>query len=259
MSYNVRLFDLYNWSNRNSTNSDMFDFLKMQSPDILCVQEFYSRAEIGLPSLEKILENNSMDYFHVAFRTINGKQYHSGLATFSRFPIVYRGEIEFDDPARTCIYTDIKIYNDTIRFYNNHLASVHFTRENYSLLDSNYRSNQGMTGVYKLLSKLNKGYKRRSLQADAIAAHKNKSPYPVIICGDFNDIPVSYTYNIVRGDLKDAFIESGTGIGETYISNLFPLRIDFILHSNNINSFRFKVHRVNLSDHYPIECLLEFE
>ena len=83
-----------------------------------------------------------------------------------------------------------------------------------------------------------------------------KSPYKTILCGDFNDTPVSYCYNRIENELIDAFIESSSGIGSTYIGK-FPFnRIDYIFYSNKLQSKEFKTHNIKYSDHKPISCYI---
>jgi endonuclease/exonuclease/phosphatase family metal-dependent hydrolase len=92
-----------------------------------------------------------------------------------------------------------------------------------------------------------------------VADHIESSPYPVIICGDFNDPPSSYTYNRISSRLKDAFVEAGSGLGNTYNGIIPLLRIDYILHSPQLNSGQFRVIEENFSDHFPITCQLEIK
>ena len=115
-----------------------------------------------------------------------------------------------------------------------------------------------MNEIKDISHRLKYAFRKRAHQADVLSDHIHTSPYPVIVCGDFNDTPVSYTYHKIRGDLVDAFIESGRGIGNTY-SGMFPsYRIDYILHSRNLRSGGFETVRVDYSDHFPVSCLFEF-
>ena len=114
-----------------------------------------------------------------------------------------------------------------------------------------------MLASKNIINKIKTASVKRSKQVDAVANHIESSPYPVIICGDFNDPPSSYTYNRISGDLKDAFVESGSGFGNTYNGLIPLLRIDYILHSPQIRSTDFKTVKQNLSDHFPITCKME--
>jgi endonuclease/exonuclease/phosphatase family metal-dependent hydrolase len=125
----------------------------------------------------------------------------------------------------SCIYTDI-ILNDTLRIYNIHLQS-------------------------NWIKTMKLSYQTRANEAVIIKKHIDNSPYPVIVCGDFNDTPISYTYTKISQKLSDAFKESGIGIGSSYIGVPF-LRIDYILHDKKYKSYSYKKHKKKLSDHYPI-------
>jgi len=90
------------------------------------------------------------------------------------------------------------------------------------------------------------------MQADIIDQVRNNSPYPVVITGDLNDVPNSYTYFKVRGSLKDAFLEKGYGIGRTFRSLSPTLRIDYIFTDPRFSVAQFKREKKNYSDHYMI-------
>ena len=108
-----------------------------------------------------------------------------------------------------------------------------------------------------IIRKLRTGYIKRARQVDIISAHIDKSPYAVIVCGDFNDPPFSYAYHRITRNLQDAFKNSGNGIASTYIHKYSTYRIDYILHSPSLKSFNFKRLKVELSDHYPIICVFQ--
>jgi len=109
-------------------------------------------------------------------------------------------------------------------------------------------------GILDITNRLKWAFERRANQAESIAAHVHRSPYPVIVCGDFNDSPVSYTYRIMRHDLNDAFVESGSGFGNTYLGKFPSYRIDYILLNKKFNVFNYRTPKLNLSDHYPVLC-----
>ena len=99
-------------------------------------------------------------------------------------------------------------------------------------------------------------YKKRAEEARVIKEHMQSSLYPIILCGDFNDTPLSYAYNTISENLKDAFKESGKGIGQSFVK-LPALRIDYILHNESFKSYNYTKHKQKLSDHYAVSCKVE--
>jgi endonuclease/exonuclease/phosphatase family metal-dependent hydrolase len=255
LSYNVRLFDLYNWITPGS-HHQIVDFIVKERPDIICLQEFYNNDK-GKFSLKELFNELNFTPYHHVYYTNNDKNSHLyGIATFTKYPVIHRGTIKFNNTKNICIFTDIVIGKDTIRIYNNHLQSIYLTSKHYELLDSLKFSNdkKQKQEILDITYRLKSAYIKRAKQVDVIAAHIKQSPYPVIVCGDFNDTPVSYTYHTMRGKLHDSFYDSGDGFGNTYVGKFPSFRIDFIFHSANLISYDFRRIKVKLSDHYPISC-----
>lgn len=257
-SYNVRLFDFYNWGGGKQTRDQIFEFLRQNQVDVICFQEFYHTDQRGLfdtrDTLVTFLENTHVHerYTH----EMTGEQYF-GVVSFSKYPIVHRGEIAFASDANNfCIYTDLVIGGDTIRVYNAHLASIRFQPEDYTAIDRGPDRQE----TKRLFSRLAVAYQNRAEQIDRIVAHLAQSPYPTVFCGDFNDTPVSYVYGQVSHYMKDTFRGNHTGFGGTHIG-LFPfLRIDYIWCSDHFEVDYFKLHdRVELSDHHPLEAHLRLK
>jgi endonuclease/exonuclease/phosphatase family metal-dependent hydrolase len=259
LSFNTRLFDVYNWTKQPDTKQRIFDLIRTEDPEILCIQEFYTSSKRpgfdNLGSMETLRKKN---FTHIAYTaTKNGTDYW-GIATFSKYPVVRKGNILFNEVTNNlCIYTDLKINNDTIRVYNAHFQSNRFRQEDYEFLGNLKKQKEKLTASLNILNRIKTGSIKRSNQVDVVANHIKNSPYPVIICGDFNDPPSSYTYNRLRDNLKDAFVESGRGFGNTYNGIIPLLRIDYILHGKNLKSADFKVTKENLSDHFPVSCRLQ--
>jgi len=260
LSYNVRLFDLYNWIENDSTKHDILRLVSNEEPDIICFQEFHTKRDDTTSIIGQLLGIPAAKYYHFVYNTISPRRTNSGIATFSKFPIINSGEIRFKNTSNVCIYTDIVIWTDTIRVYNNHLASFHLSYSDYNFIDSigiKDDSEESIKGVMGISRKLNRGFVMRAQQVNLLAEHIRYSPYPVVVCGDFNDTPVSYTYHKMRKNLKDAFVESGKGIGNTYNYKI-PIRIDYILHDPSLEAFDFRVLHVPLSDHFPVVSRFSF-
>ena len=256
LTFNVRLFDRYNWAKDKETSHEIFEFIEKESPDIICFQEFFTRNKGELSESEIIKHLKNTQYHHIKYTLSKPGASSFGIATFSKFPIVRMGEILFKKTYNASIFTDLVIHGDTVRVYNNHLQSIRFLKKNYDFIDTlKVRYNQEeIDGILDITNRLKWAFERRANQAESIAAHVHRSPYPVIVCGDFNDSPVSYTYRIMRHDLNDAFVESGSGFGNTYLGKFPSYRIDYILLNKKFNVFNYRTPKLDLSDHYPVLC-----
>ncbi len=257
LSYNVRAFNIYEWLADPNTNKGIFNFIRSEHPDVICIQEFYTnnKSTLNPQNIDKLF--GETPYHHIRYSISTGKNTGYGNATFSRFPIVGRGVIAFDRSRNMAIYTDIAFNNDTIRIYNNHLQSVNFHSNNYRFIDSlslRYNEKQ-LRELQDISSKLKLAYIKRANQADKVSASIHHSPHPVIVCGDFNDTPVSYAYHTIRKGLDDAFIRTGSGLGNTYLGRP-SFRIDYILYSDEFKAIDFEKVEAKLSDHFPIMSTL---
>ena len=159
------------------------------------------------------------------------------------------------------MYADIALNdNQNVRLYNIHLQSNQFSQEDYKFLEKiGGNTEDDKKSASKILNKLKKGYINRAKQTEIVMSSKAESPYPVIICGDFNDTPVSYAYHTLSTGMNDAFIEKGIGLGKTF-SNPTPfLRIDYLLFNPMFKVNEYKCYDdEELSDHYPIRTKFTF-
>ena len=244
LSYNVRLFNRYEWLPRPDIKSEIFEFLKKENADILCIQEFYTADKI--PSF-------NYKYRHIGLQN-KKSQWH--MAIYSKYPQIDKGTVSIKGERvnNTCIYSDMTINSDTIRVYNVHLASNWFKNSDYSFLQ-NPQKNNLTKGIKGIAEKMKSSYKKRAEETKVIKQHMENSPYPIILCGDFNDTPISYAYNTISATLKDAFKESGKGIGQSFVK-IPALRIDYILHNEQFKSTNYQKYNQILSDHYAVSCEL---
>jgi endonuclease/exonuclease/phosphatase family metal-dependent hydrolase len=254
MSFNAHLFGVY-WSKDDSVRDSIYAMLQDENPDVICFQEFYQREEKQeMHHRDRLMKLLKMGYFHERYtHATSGKEYF-GVTILSKYPVVHRGYIPFEgDVNNFCIYADIKVKGDTVRVYDGHLASIRFQQEDYALFDENTNQDEVERGAMRVARLLRKGFRKREEQAIKVAESVASSPYPVILCGDFNDTPVSYCYNILTENLDDTFVEKGNGLGNTHISNIpATLRIDYILSSPEIQVMDYRRIPKKLSDHYPI-------
>ena len=259
MTYNVRLFDLYNWHSESSksTRSAIFGLFKSESPDILCLQEYYSGAGKHADFADSICQRVGFKYRYVELinKKNNGLPY--GLAIFSKYPIVRTLKIEYpNSKVNFCQSVDLSIGKDTIRVFNLHLESIKFGKEDYNFVSELTNTPSGnepiKKGSWAILSKMKSAYIKRAVQIETVAKFVRNSPYPVLFCGDFNDTPVSYSYRQINNELQDAFVDAGTGLGQTHTHILPLLRIDYIFHSKSLNAVDHKTIEKDYSDHFPV-------
>jgi endonuclease/exonuclease/phosphatase family metal-dependent hydrolase len=257
LSFNVRLFNYYGWEENKTVRNQIMDFLIEEHSDLICIQEFLTVANKRGDSEESI--NKALDflpYRHIFYTYKPNEFSNYGLATYSKYPMIKKGSIRFKNSYNACIITDLLIDGDTVRVFNVHLQSIKFKKVNYDAMDSLTQklNARRIEDVKDISARLKLAYIKRAEQVDELKWHIKQSPYPVIICGDFNDTPISYSYHQVRGDLEDAFVGSGSGIGNTYRGKLPSFRIDFIFYSPLYSSRKYHTHRLSLSDHYPVSC-----
>lgn len=263
MSYNAKAFNIYS-DEQLSLNRQVVHFLQNEKPDILCLQEYSydPNGKTGFRSTEAILNALNVKDNERTHKVVlpykNKLGYQFGMAIFSKYRIVGGGIVDTtESSSNKSMYVDIRYNGDTLRVYNIHLASMHLDSADYETgkaiwagsYDSSFNNK-----AQKLSRKISAAYELRQQQAKNIHTHISECPYPVILCGDFNDSPASYSYGKLMQGLKDAFRGSGKGTGTTYIGGNFPAyRIDYIAHDKQFNDFQYTVCKeLAVSDHYPI-------
>ncbi len=254
LSYNVRGFDCYNWTDDPLTRDEIFSFLLEQEADIICFQEYYTSSKKGLKQSDVERKLRQYPHSNVYYTTDPAQKNGFGIATYSKYPVLKRSRIPFNSSNNAAMYTDHLILNDTIRVFNIHLQSISFKQENYAFLDTarlKYSEKQ-MQGLRSIGSRLKTAFAMRAEQAGMIANYIKESPHPVIAMGDFNDTPHSYAYRQIKKGLKDAFRKSGRGFGNTYAGELPSFRIDHIMLGDPLVPYQFKRIKKKYSDHYPI-------
>lgn len=261
-SYNSMLFDLYNWSHNTQSRSRILSGLADIKPDILCIQEFYTSEEKGdFNNADTLRRLMKMPFYHTEFTTTLRSFDHWGIATFSKFPIINQGKIIFNTTSNNiCIYTDIVVGKDTLRVYNIHLQSVSFSKHDNQFLEdviSNKDAENEMSKSKDILRRLKKAFIKRTQQVEMIVTHMSTCPYPIVLCGDFNETAASYSYRKLASELKDAFVERGNGFGRTYAGKWPQFRIDYILHAKSLHCVDFKRNPETFTDHFPITAYFD--
>ncbi|MCF8277537.1 MAG: endonuclease/exonuclease/phosphatase family protein [Flavobacteriales bacterium] len=261
MSFNVRLFDRFNWIKDTDTELSIYRFLFSQQPEILCIQEFFHSDKQRFPRMDTLLNMESVKYVHFENHPNTKWKSFTGMATFSKYPIVNKGVVYFDKTHNNMgIFTDVLIGSDTTRIYNIHLQSIGLSDKDYAILNRimEQQELEDTDGGKQVIRQMREGFQRRSSQAEKVAAHIQSCHYPIIVCGDFNEVPTSYSYQTIRKGLTDSFSKSGRGLGATYVRIPF-FRIDNILFSSEFGSSEHIVHHQILSDHFAVSAQLKID
>lgn len=255
MSFNVRLFDLYNWTHNEEVKSKIIQLIKKQKPEIICFQEYFYDNNKEFVTREIILKELGFEHYHESFTDESNKNSLFGLATFSKFPIINKGSLTFkNDHSNHCMWSDIVCESDTIRVFNTHLGSIRFNNSDYKIIGGKGSPLYSYQKIPKqdIFNRLKIGFSKRAQQITELVPYLKDSPFKRILCSDLNDTPISYAYNQLSNLFTDSFTKSGFGIGGTYIGKVPFLRIDYIWHDKDLDSFNFKTHQNQLSDHKAI-------
>lgn len=246
MSYNVRLFNLFDWLPDTDVTKEIQTFINDKNPDILCIQEYSTAANIDL----KVYPHR--------YVFMQGNKIKTGQAIFSKFPIIDEGNLVFPKSNNSVIFADIKKGKDIIRVYNMQLQSIKISPDVNEISENMDEINHAKS--QRLINRISIAFKKQQQQAEIIMNHKKDCEYPIIICGDMNNSAFSYVYRSIKGKLNDTFEEAGNGFGKTYNFRYYPVRIDYIFAdpTMKVKSFENFPKFAN-SDHYPVLTRLSME
>ena len=261
LSYNIMGFDGCKQVDGHNT---ILDYLAQIDADILCLQEYvvWNRPLLTQNDVDRALTPR---YPHHHICLVSDREgYGNKIAVYSKFPILSGRSITFKGSTNGAALFELEVQGDTLTLIGCHLESNKLTAEDkaiYKEMLKDPEKEKVKSGMRLLVNKLADANALRAPQADTIAAkvaaHRHR---PLIVCGDFNDSPISYVHRVISQGLDDAFVESGNGFGITYNRNHFYFRIDHILTSSHLQSYRCSVdNHFKVSDHYPISCWLKFK
>lgn len=248
MSYNLANFnDITNVRRTKSlVEYDIIKLIDNEKPDIVCFQESGGWAE------GKAVEFG--EKIGCKYHCVN-KYSHRGNIIFSRFPLEDDDYTEIFNASGAAGFVKLVNAGSRGRFYlqNAHLQSYSITKEEIEYLGDTKNFVENSSKGKSVVMKLKDGFETRTFDTKTIVSNLPTNDIPLIICGDFNDTPMSYTYQqLKRSGFKDAFLEVGHGIGMTYCGKLPLLRIDYFWHGKGIKAYTFNVVKKKMSDHYPI-------
>ncbi|HCO67900.1 MAG TPA: hypothetical protein DIT04_09140, partial [Dysgonomonas sp.] len=262
MSYNVRGFD---WLTGDTARQNpILEYIANSGADIICMQEFAVEEKkrrnkiISLAEFDDIMKDYPYRAIVRLGDTKNSVIY--GLACYSKFPIYKMGRIPIESAFNGSAMYEIRVGEKKrkLTVVNNHLESNRITAEDKQLykefvVNPNREKIDDVARNIQL--RMAPAFLTREQQSDIISAHIRKQREEtdaMIVCGDFNDTPLSYAYKTIKGNMIDSYQLTGKGIGVTYHENNILLRIDYIMHTMNIKSYNCTVGKVRYSDHYPI-------
>jgi endonuclease/exonuclease/phosphatase family metal-dependent hydrolase len=254
MSYNVHYFDYLHRRDKSLSRQKNMDIILSEisdaKADIVCLQEFSgATAALTTAAHEYMIGKNGYTYFY--------RGGGSSLAIYSRYPLQNGETINFEGSHNGAICADAFIDGKKTRIYNLHLQSIKLGSDADKILETNdlkqSQASETKQKYSRVSRKLRHAFAMRSEQAQSITTHLANCPIPILLGGDFNDTPISYTYRLLTRYLSDSFRKGGTGLGSTYAGAIPWLRIDYILADPT-----FKIHwhsvrqSARASDHYPI-------
>ena len=256
LSYNVEGFT-HNCRGLKNNLDSIISFFNRENPDIICIQEFRT-----LPNASQEVIDSLMGMW--PYKRVFGfakRIYAPSIAVYSKKKILNAEYLKLNEKTGYgAVVCDILVEKgDTLRLFTTHLQSTQISNDDITYLteeqftDSTSREER----LSSIFNKLNKNSVIRAAHADSLKSIIDRRQYRTIICGDFNDTPLSYTYNKIKGNFEDSFIQSGHGFRTTFRKLFDIMCIDYILHSDDMISKKFNILDAEFSDHYPISAQIE--
>ena len=230
-------------------NPDLVAYIEEHNPDILCLQEITTSGE-GWEALSA--------KYQTTYKSIGSAANNQIL---SKFRILRSGEIE-GLPRKNGVWADLRVKDDTVRVLSLHLQSTSIRPEDTQFLEKHeyIRDKERDTKLRSIVERLVENNRKRAEQAECVADFLSQTPYKKVVCGDFNDVPLSYTYNVIANGFDDTFSKMADGFAYTYNTRYHLLRIDNIFVSPSVEVISYEVdNEIDLSDHYPVISRIKME
>ena len=259
LSYNVFMFS--SWDEPHGAKNPIVDYIVKSKADIVCLQEAQARLDNG-DQIYSTLKTH-YPYFKLMIKKHPGADY---IVLLSKYPVLWQDTIPYGSSSNQSVAYMLDIKGTKTLVVNNHFESNGLSsgdKEGFkTLVKGELKTDEAKKQSVHLIKKLGDVSARRAPQAEAVARFVKKyldKQIPVILCGDFNDSPLSYTHHVISKELNDCYVESGNGPGISYHKSGMYFRIDHIFCSDDFESYGAKVdNSVTTSDHYPIYCWLKY-
>lgn len=262
INYNVRVFNVYPHLNNTRRNSsqNMISWLRSQDADIICLQEYYNDDSSDTYNTREKLSDNEFGYSFVLADKTNREGAQFGLAIFSKFPIINKGHVPFvnnEKQNNKFIFADVLFNKDTVRIINVHLHSMKLRVDD---LVKEENEKVQLVKLKETVKRLREGFIEHAKETALLKTYIQDSKFPVILVGDFNDVPYSYTYMTFRDILQNSFEEAGSGFGFTYNESPSFIRIDNQFSSESLLVKSHEVHNnIDFSDHFPVSVTYDIK
>jgi len=264
MSWNIEHFEILTHKTNPERKQKMLRLINMYQPDIACFQEAVASDSVpgAINYLPDIIKALNMPYYYYSY---NPKldfdiEHRFGIIIFSKYPIIHHKTISHSPHDYNSIfqYVDVQRDKDTFRIFNLHLQSLKFTDQDLKYIDEpTIDEETNFKKPRTILQKFKSGFLKRQTQSLHVREEIDKSPYPVVVCGDFNDVPNSFAYKTIGKGLQNSFAKKGNGIGRTYVHISPTLRIDNIFSDKRFEVKQFIRDKQKLSDHFALITDLE--
>jgi endonuclease/exonuclease/phosphatase family metal-dependent hydrolase len=236
-SYNVRLFNKFNWYTKGNIPQKIAEFITEKNPDILCIQEYSA------------MDATKFANYPYKYIFKEGDNIIVGNAIFSKFKIIHKGVIDFPNSTNNAVFADVVNNKDTVRIYSLHLQSIKISTD----LDEEDFKQMNESKTKNIIKKLSNGFTKQQEQSLLIKANYKTCNYKKIVCGDLNNSAFSFVYRNIKANMQDAFETNGSGFGKTYNFQYYPARIDFMFVDNKLKIKQFDTfNEFYNSDHFPV-------
>lgn len=253
----IMTFNCYSFLGNNKgselINPDqLVHLLKSHQPDILCLQEF-AHTNAKLEMFSKWIKDGR-DFPYVLVQT------DPSLAIFSRYPLTNQSAKNFSNSFNGYQKTDVSIGDRSITLFNLHLQTNAITGLADKVVASgDLKTRETWMNIGGMLRRYQRAARKRVTQAMEVRTLLEQASHPVVICGDFNDVPQSYVYRLLREGYTDTFQKAGVGLGVTYSGKIPGLRIDYIFTPEDLTVLETRVLRPGFSDHRPVLSTVAFQ